>query len=72
MKGKHLRFHIGVGEAVGVHGGQVCTADDANHQARLLGAVLERDHDAAPLLQGLIVSLVNLEGGTEEFIGQKA
>lgn len=35
-------------------------ADDAHHQAGLLGVVLERNHDAAPLLQGFVFCLVHL------------
>lgn len=36
-------------------------AYDAHHQARLLGVVLERDHDASSLLQGLVLGLVDLQ-----------
>lgn len=35
-------------------------AYDADDQAGLLGVVLERDHDAPSLLQGLIFCLVDL------------
>lgn len=50
------------------------TADDAYHQARLLGAVLEGDHDAPSFLQGLVVCLVNLrvkEWGHTEVKGKE-
>lgn len=56
------RFDIGVWEAVCVHGGEVGTADNAHHQARLLGTVLEGDHDTPSLLQGLVICLVDLRG----------
>lgn len=36
-------------------------AYDADDQAGLLGVVLERDHDAASLLQGLVLRLVDLQ-----------
>lgn len=35
-------------------------AYDADDQAGLLGVVLERNHDAAPLLQGFVFCLVHL------------
>lgn len=55
------RFNVRVGEAVGVHGGEVSAADDAHHQAALLRAVLQRDHDAPTFLQRLIIRLVDLK-----------
>lgn len=36
-------------------------ADDADHQAGLLGVVFERNHDASSLLQGLVLRLVDLK-----------
>lgn len=59
---RDLRFNVRVGEAVCVHGGEVSAADDAHHQATLLRAVLQRDHDAPALLQRLVVRLVDLKG----------
>lgn len=59
---KNLRFNVRVGEAVGVHGSEVSAADDAHHQATLLRAVLQRDHDAPAFLQRLIVRLIDLKG----------
>lgn len=55
------RFNVRVRKAVCVHGSEVCAADDAHHQATLLRAVLQRDHDAPTFLQGLIVCLINLK-----------
>lgn len=59
-RSQRLRFNVGVREAVGVHGGQVGAAHDAHHQTGLLGVVLEGDHDATALLQGLVLRLVDL------------
>ncbi len=57
----YWRFDVGVGEPVDVHGGKVSTAYDAPYQARLLGVVLKRNHDASSLLQGLVFCLVDLQ-----------
>lgn len=62
----YSRFHVGVGEAVGVHGGEVSAAYDAHHQAGLLGVVLEGNHDAASLLQGFVFRLVHLSRSNTE------
>lgn len=47
--GCDLHFDEGVRVAVGVHGGQVGTAYDPNHQAALLRVVAQRHQDASTL-----------------------
>lgn len=66
---RHSRFDVGVGVAVGVHGGQVGAADDAHQQALLLRAVLEGDEDPAALLQRLVLCFIYLGGGTQPVRG---
>lgn len=41
-------------------------ANDAHDQAGLLGVVLERNHDAAALLQGFVFCLVHLHSLKKE------
>jgi len=45
----YSHFDKGVRVAVGVHGGQVGTADDAHQQAALLRVVAQRHQDTASL-----------------------
>lgn len=56
----HSHFDVGVGVAIGVHGGQVGAAHDAHLQPLLLRAVLERDEDPATLLQRLVFCFIYL------------
>lgn len=45
-----LHFHERVRVAIGIHGGQVNTADYAHEEPALLAVVHEGDQDASPLL----------------------